>query len=147
MNNYYANLWSANNTDYDFYENEVVKTIYDPSPAGYKTSAKQSLYGFYYNGRSSTLFVAVQCKRCLELRGMELLLRLEQDRRHCLFPCFGLSVLRYRRAERHKNLGTLLDGSYRKGYTVGGNSFQVVLHKYTGRLYSKLWRLGKTVPE
>lgn len=50
MNNYYANLWSANNTDYDFYENEVVKTIYDPSPAGYKIPLNKAFTGFTTTG-------------------------------------------------------------------------------------------------
>ena len=54
-NNYmdykYANLWSANNTIYTPNDNPVVKTIYDPSPVGYKLPPSNVYTGFTTTGQ------------------------------------------------------------------------------------------------
>ena len=44
------NLWSANNTTTDLNDNTVVKTVYDPCPAGFKLPAPKAFSGFTTNG-------------------------------------------------------------------------------------------------
>lgn len=41
----YDNLWSANNIDRSINDNEVVKTIYDPSPVGFKLPPSNAFRG------------------------------------------------------------------------------------------------------
>ncbi|WP_131751554.1 fimbrillin family protein [Prevotella heparinolytica] len=53
MDNRYANLWSANNTVYTANDNPVVKTIYDPCPAGYKMPPGNAFTGFSTTGQST----------------------------------------------------------------------------------------------
>ncbi|MGF0098795.1 fimbrillin family protein [Prevotella sp. SGI.027] len=48
----YYNLWSMENTITDFNDNAVVKTIYDPSPAGFKMPASNAFTGFTTNGQN-----------------------------------------------------------------------------------------------
>ena len=48
--NYY-NLWSANNTVSGKNDNPVVKTVYDPCPAGFKLPAVNAFTGFNITGR------------------------------------------------------------------------------------------------
>lgn len=48
----FYNLWSANNTATSANDNEVVKTIYDPSPVGFHLPASNAFTGFTYNGNS-----------------------------------------------------------------------------------------------
>lgn len=46
------NLWSMdNNTDIDYNDNSVVKTIYDPCPAGFHMPASNAFTGFTKNGQ------------------------------------------------------------------------------------------------
>ena len=49
----YANLWSANNTVYTANDNPVVKTIYDPCPAGYKMPPSNVYTGFTTTGSNT----------------------------------------------------------------------------------------------
>ena len=57
-NNYmdykYANLWNANNTVYTSNDNPVVKTIYDPCPAGYKLPPGNAFTGFTTTGQNTS---------------------------------------------------------------------------------------------
>ena len=54
LNGYnWYNLWSMNNTATDFNGNPVVKTIYDPCPAGFKMPASNAFTGFTTNGQNS----------------------------------------------------------------------------------------------
>lgn len=48
----YANNWSMNNTLCDYNDNVVVKTIYDPCPAGFKMPASNAFSGFTENGQN-----------------------------------------------------------------------------------------------
>ena len=48
----YYNLWSADNTVVGFNDNNVVKTVYDPSPAGFKMPASNAFTGFTTNGQA-----------------------------------------------------------------------------------------------
>ena len=48
----YYNLWSMDNTTADFNDNAVVKTIYDPCPAGFKMPASNAFSGFTTNGQN-----------------------------------------------------------------------------------------------
>ena len=48
----YNNLWSMENTTTGFNDNAVVKTIYDPSPAGFKLPASNAFTGFTTNGQN-----------------------------------------------------------------------------------------------
>lgn len=50
----YSNLWSANNTVYTVNDNPVVKTIYDPSPVGYKLPPSNAFTGFTTTGQHAT---------------------------------------------------------------------------------------------
>lgn len=50
MDYYYTNLWSAQNAVYTANDNAVVKTVYDPSPAGYHLPASNAFTGFTSNG-------------------------------------------------------------------------------------------------
>jgi len=52
-NNYsYYNLWSMDNTATGFNDNVVVKTVYDPCPAGFKMPASNAFTGFTENGKN-----------------------------------------------------------------------------------------------
>ena len=46
------NLWSANNTTTDCNDNPVVKTVYDPCPAGFKLPASNAFTGFTTDGEN-----------------------------------------------------------------------------------------------
>ena len=54
----YYNLWSADNTVTGSYnqgnDNPVVKTVYDPSPVGFKMPANNAFTGFTTTGQNST---------------------------------------------------------------------------------------------
>ena len=50
----YYNLWSADNTTYGWNDNAVVKTIYDPCPAGFKMPASNAFTGFTSNGQGNS---------------------------------------------------------------------------------------------
>ena len=50
-NQTYCNLWSANNTQIDNKSNDpIVKTVYDPCPAGFHVPASNAFTGFSKNG-------------------------------------------------------------------------------------------------
>ncbi|TCO91660.1 hypothetical protein EV202_11274, partial [Bacteroides heparinolyticus] len=51
MDSKYTNLWSANNTVYSANNNSVVKTIYDPCPAGYSLPPSNVYTGFTTTGQ------------------------------------------------------------------------------------------------
>jgi hypothetical protein len=46
------NLWSANNTVFTVNDNEVIKTVYDPSPVGFKVPESGSTTGFTSDGEN-----------------------------------------------------------------------------------------------
>ena len=46
------NLWSADNTVLDPNDNSVIKTVYDPSPVGFKMPASNAFTGFTANGQN-----------------------------------------------------------------------------------------------
>lgn len=46
------NLWSMDNTTTRYNDNSVVKTIYDPCPAGFKMPASNAFTGFTTNGQN-----------------------------------------------------------------------------------------------
>ena len=50
----YVNLWSADNNVYTANDNPVVKTIYDPCPAGYKIPPSNAFTGFTTTGQNTT---------------------------------------------------------------------------------------------
>lgn len=47
------NLWSMDNTTTGFNDNAVVKTVYDPCPAGFKMPASNAFTGFTTNGQNN----------------------------------------------------------------------------------------------
>ena len=47
----YYNLWSADNTTTGWNDNAVVKTVYDPSPVGFKMPASNAFTGFTSDGQ------------------------------------------------------------------------------------------------
>ena len=49
----YYNLWSMDNTTTGFNDNAVVKTIYDPCPAGFHMPASNAFSGFTTDGRNN----------------------------------------------------------------------------------------------
>lgn len=49
----YYNLWSMENTTTGWNDDAVVKTIYDPSPAGFKMPASNAFTGFTTNGQNN----------------------------------------------------------------------------------------------
>ena len=49
----YYNLWSANNTTTGYNDAPVVKTIYDPCPAGFKMPASNAFTGFIRTGNNT----------------------------------------------------------------------------------------------
>ena len=51
--NTYANLWSADNNVYTANDENVIKTIYDPSPVGFKLPASNAFTVFTTTGTSS----------------------------------------------------------------------------------------------
>ena len=53
LNNYKQNnLWSMDNTTTDYNDNPVVKTVYDPCPAGFHVPASNAFTGFTKNGQN-----------------------------------------------------------------------------------------------
>jgi len=50
---HYLNLWSMDNAQQTFNDNPVVKTIYDPSPVGFKMPASNAFTGFTTTGYES----------------------------------------------------------------------------------------------
>ena len=52
--NAYYNLWDADNNTYSTNDNQVVKTIYDPCPVGFKLPASNAFTGFTATGSSSS---------------------------------------------------------------------------------------------
>ena len=46
------NLWSMDNTTIGYNDNAVIKTIYDPNPAGFKMPASNAFTGFTTNGQN-----------------------------------------------------------------------------------------------
>ena len=53
--NTYANLWSADNNVYTANDENVIKTIYDPSPVGFKLPPSNAFTGFTTTGNYSSL--------------------------------------------------------------------------------------------
>ena len=54
ISNYsYYNLWSADNTKTGYNDNSVVKTVYDPCPAGFKMPASNAFTGFTTTGKNT----------------------------------------------------------------------------------------------
>ena len=51
----YDNLWSADNTVESYNDNPVVKTIYDPCPAGFHMPASNAFTGFTKDGQNGGL--------------------------------------------------------------------------------------------
>ena len=49
----YDNLWSADNTVESFNDNAVVKTVYDPCPAGFHMPASNAFTGFTTTGQNT----------------------------------------------------------------------------------------------
>ena len=49
---YFKNLWSADNTSEGYNDNPVVKTVYDPCPAGFHMPASNAFTGFTTNGQN-----------------------------------------------------------------------------------------------
>ena len=49
----HCNIWSANSTTFDWNDNPVVKTVYDPCPAGFHLPASNAFTGFSKTGTSS----------------------------------------------------------------------------------------------
>lgn len=47
-----VNLWSMDNTETGFHDNGVVKTVYDPCPAGFKMPASNAFSGFTTTGNN-----------------------------------------------------------------------------------------------
>ena len=47
-----VNLWSMDNTETGFHDNVVVKTVYDPCPAGFKMPASNAFSGFTTTGNN-----------------------------------------------------------------------------------------------
>ena len=48
---YFKNIWSADNTSEGYNDNPLVKTIYDPCPAGFHMPASNAFTGFTKNGQ------------------------------------------------------------------------------------------------
>ncbi|MBF1465384.1 hypothetical protein, partial [Prevotella pallens] len=66
-NNYgYYNLWSADNTTTGYNDNSVVKTVYDPSPVGFKMPASNAFTGFTSNGQNQNTAANINAKETNE---------------------------------------------------------------------------------
>ena len=50
---YFKNIWSADNTSWGYNDNPVVKTVYDPCPAGFHMPASNAFTGFTKNGQNN----------------------------------------------------------------------------------------------
>ena len=57
----YYNLWSADNTVMGYNDNSVVKTVYDPSPVGFKMPASNAFTGFTTTGQNSYTQSELKC--------------------------------------------------------------------------------------
>ena len=52
-NVYFKNIWSADNTSEGYNDNPVVKTVYDPCPAGFHMPASNAFTGFTTTGQDT----------------------------------------------------------------------------------------------
>ena len=51
---YFKNIWSADNTSEGYNDNPVVKTVYDPCPAGFHMPASNAFTGFTTTGQNTS---------------------------------------------------------------------------------------------
>ncbi|SKA20211.1 hypothetical protein SAMN02745202_02467, partial [Segatella oulorum] len=49
---YFKNIWSADNTNWGYNDDPVVKTVYDPCPAGFHMPASNAFTGFTTDGQN-----------------------------------------------------------------------------------------------
>ena len=59
---YHYNLWSMDNTTTGFNDNPVVKTIYDPCPAGFKMPAGNAFTGFTTTGGNTIMSTEINAE-------------------------------------------------------------------------------------
>ena len=62
----YYNLWSADNTTTGYNDNNVIKTVYDPCPVGFKMPASKAFTGFTSNGQYQSTAANINAKETNE---------------------------------------------------------------------------------
>ena len=91
------NLWSANNTTIGFNSNPVVKTVYDPCPAGFRLPASNAFNGFSKTGANTGTVSAFNVSGAWE-NGWNFNNRITNPDASVYFPAAGY---------RHHSNGTL----------------------------------------
>lgn len=125
--NVYANLWSADNQVYTASNENVIKTIYDPSPVGFKLPFSAAFTGFTTIGDYVTEPSQVNGEWDSSLRGWNFYTDSSKNKT-IFFPASGIRDI--------YNDGTIVDvGSYGYCWSAGpysqGSSYQLFFDSST----------------
>ena len=116
--NTYANLWSADNNVYTANDENVIKTIYDPSPVGFKLPASNAFTGFTTTGEYVSTLSQINGEWDSSLKGWNFYTDSSKNKT-IFFPASGYRF--------YSHGGALLVGSY--GYCWSA----VPRYRYSGR--------------
>lgn len=116
--NTYANLWSADNNVYTANDENVIKTIYDPSPVGFKLPASNAFTGFTTTGEYVSTLSQINGEWDSSLKGWNFYTDSSKNKT-IFFPASGYRF--------YSHGGALLVGSF--GYCWSA----VPRYRYSGR--------------
>lgn len=116
--NTYANLWSADNNVYTANDENVIKTIYDPSPVGFKLPASNAFTGFTTTGEYVSTLSQINGEWDSSLKGWNFYTDSSKNKT-IFFPASGYRF--------YSHGGALLVGSF--GYYWSA----VPRYRYSGR--------------
>lgn len=116
--NTYANLWSADNNVYTANDENVIKTIYDPSPVGFKLPASNAFTGFTTTGEYVSTLSQINGEWDSSLKGWNFYTDSSKNKT-IFFPASGYRF--------YSHGGALLVGRY--GYCWSA----VPRYRYSGR--------------
>lgn len=116
--NTYANLWSADNNVYTANDENVIKTIYDPSPVGFKLPPSNAFTGFTTTGNYTNNTSQINGEWDSSLKGWNFYTDSSKNKT-IFFPASGYRL--------YSNGGAYYVGSY--GYYWSAVSY----YQYNGR--------------
>ena len=86
----YYNLWSANNNTTSSNDNQVVKTIYDPCPVGFKMPASNAFTGFTATGHYSSTAAQINGTKDSTRKGWLFYAQANRTGQQIFFPAVGV---------------------------------------------------------
>lgn len=120
------NLWSMENTTTGFNDNAVVKTIYDPCPAGFHMPASNAFTGFTTTGNNSNTFSEFNVSGAWE-HGWNFNNKITSPDATVYFPASG-----YRNSENGSLFGVGGFGYYRSAVPSKDAGYGCYLHFHLG---------------